>query len=584
MSELNIQQKNLINQLKQDFPELVNYSDEQILSIYNQQMNDIQLSKDEQISIMSGQNNISQDFQGLKIEFTPNEEQKIQILEKLKSKIEGMDELTAQAEDNNSVVGHVWSWMKNNIPLLDKITDSSNEVRVQSKKELEILNSKDIKTAFEEITGVEFNQENVNKFLDSNNDEIKTKSEQALEEYKIGQNDSADFASDMLSGMGSMVIYSGAIAAVVAAGAPFALAAGVALGCAALLGAGLKVGLKAADSALGGKKYEFSGKDVLVGGLNGVLAPLTAGFGGRIATSAVTKLGGTVVKEGAELVAANVATNAAKTGFKQFTKEALMNPMGNFYHGKLTTRLIGYGTELGFDGGVSGAVDAAARTAYDGGSASDIASSVISGGIGGAIGGITLGGIFKYTGNKAHQKGVEIGNNVRGKIDVDDFNKKLPIIDGFEGKRISNSEADDIASKFGFSESEITELRNKANSFNDVMNYVDLIMSYEGKAPSKAEISEFFDSSNLTESEIFLPYMTKENIEKLKLSDSNSNFDNCLDKLQEIITLGRLKKEEPELFEYFSGIKVVGENFAHVQRFKSYDLPLLIDVNLLLEK
>ena len=417
MSELNVQQKNIINQLKEAYPELKSYSDEQILTIYNQQIDNLQLSEDEKNSIMCGNNNLPQDFEGLKVEFNPSKEQESQILEKLKSKIEGIDELTTRAEDNNSVVGHVWSWMKNNVPLLDRITDSSKEVRTQSKKELEILNSKDIKTAFEEITGVEFSQENVNKFLDSENDEIKTKSELALEEYKIGQNDSADFVSDMLSGMGSMVIYSGAIAAVVAAGAPFALAAGIALGGSTLLGAGLKVGIKAADSALGGKKYEFSGKDVLVGGLNGALGPLTAGFGGKIASSLVTSkfLGGTVVKEGAELVATNAAANVAKGGFKQFTKEALMNPMGNFYHGKLGTRLIGYGTELGFDGGVSGAVDAATRTAYDGGSAKDIANSAIQGGLGGAIGGIALGGIFKYAGNKSHQKGVEIGENIKGR-------------------------------------------------------------------------------------------------------------------------------------------------------------------------
>ena len=50
MAELNIQQKNMINQLKQDYPELANYSDEQILSLYNKELNNIQLSEDEQIS------------------------------------------------------------------------------------------------------------------------------------------------------------------------------------------------------------------------------------------------------------------------------------------------------------------------------------------------------------------------------------------------------------------------------------------------------------------------------------------------------------------------------------------------------
>ena len=149
MAELNVQQQNIIKQLKQAYPELREYSDEQILTIYNQQINEIQLSKDEQISIMSGQNNQPQDLEGLKVEFNPSKEQETQILEKLKSKIDNIDELTYQAEHNNSAVGHLWSWMKNNIPLLDKITDSSNEVRKQQKLELEVLSSKTLKEAFD---------------------------------------------------------------------------------------------------------------------------------------------------------------------------------------------------------------------------------------------------------------------------------------------------------------------------------------------------------------------------------------------------------------------------------------------------
>ena len=51
MAELNVQQQNLIKELKQTYPELRSYSDEQILTIYNQQLSTVQLSEDERISI-----------------------------------------------------------------------------------------------------------------------------------------------------------------------------------------------------------------------------------------------------------------------------------------------------------------------------------------------------------------------------------------------------------------------------------------------------------------------------------------------------------------------------------------------------
>ena len=161
MAELNVQLKNMITELRQAYPELKSYSDEQILSLYNEQLNNIQLSENERISIMNGQKRVSNDNTGLVIEsnriFELSQDKENELLNALKTRVKNIEEDTAAAEKDNSVVGHIWSWAKNNIPLLDKITDSSNEVRVQQKKELDILNSKNIKEAFEEITGVEFN-------------------------------------------------------------------------------------------------------------------------------------------------------------------------------------------------------------------------------------------------------------------------------------------------------------------------------------------------------------------------------------------------------------------------------------------
>ena len=74
MAEINVEQRRLIDQLKHDFPELKSYSDEQILTIYNEQIANIQLSEDEQISILSGQDVVSNDNLGLQIETTQTAE------------------------------------------------------------------------------------------------------------------------------------------------------------------------------------------------------------------------------------------------------------------------------------------------------------------------------------------------------------------------------------------------------------------------------------------------------------------------------------------------------------------------------
>ena len=78
----------------------------------------------------------------------------------------------------------------------------------------------DIKTAFEKITGMEYSQDNIVKFM---NGEITTKSEQALNGYKEGQDMAVDVIGDMVSGIAAVGIYSLAVAA-----APFSGGASIA--------------------------------------------------------------------------------------------------------------------------------------------------------------------------------------------------------------------------------------------------------------------------------------------------------------------------------------------------------------------
>ena len=142
MAELNVQQKNIVNQLRQAYPELKSYSDEQILSLYNQQLNDIQLSEAEKISIMSDKNKVGNDGMGLRLENSQrsvSKEQESQLKSALTARLNAVSTNVKKAEDSNGVIGSIWSWSKNNIPFLNKITDSSDEVREQQKADLKAL-------------------------------------------------------------------------------------------------------------------------------------------------------------------------------------------------------------------------------------------------------------------------------------------------------------------------------------------------------------------------------------------------------------------------------------------------------------
>lgn len=413
VAELSIQQKKLLQELKQANPQLAGLSDEEILSVYAESLSEVHLNEDEQVSIMSGMKSNAKDLHdGLMLETTEaklSEEEENILLETLKRRIDAIDTSIVEARENNGLIGKVWHATKNT-KLFDLITDSTNDIQKARKIELDSLKTNNTKEAFKKITGLEYTKTNIEKFL---NNEVKTQSENALEEYKIGQKDSADFVSDISSGMISLSAYTAAIAAVATAGVAIPIAGGIALTLAAIGGVVSKLGVKI---LAGEKDYKANWKDVALGAVNGLISPISAGFGGRIAASFVKGLGGTVAKEGTELITKEAIENvveksASKLG--KFVNEALVNPMGNVYGGNLGTKITGYGIELGFDGGVSGAADAATRTACEGGNLEDVGNSALSGFASGVLGGWTLGGLMKGISNSSHKKGAEIGEKFK---------------------------------------------------------------------------------------------------------------------------------------------------------------------------
>ena len=399
MAELNVQQQNLIKELKQTYPELRSYSDEQILTIYNQQLANVQLTEAERISIMSGRNGVSNDSVGLQVETTQavelTKEQENELLSALTKRINDVTANTKKAEEENGFLGKAWNWAKNTA-LLDWCTDSTNDIKKAQEADLKVLESGNIKEAFKQITGLDYTVENVNKFL---NNEIQTTSEQALNGYKEGQDMASDVIADIFSGIAAVGIYTAAVAA-----APFSGGASIAVGIAAATasGAAIKTGIKYADTVSSEKEYTSDNlkRDLATGAFSGVLAPITGGMGGAVGKTVATKMGVQAVK----VVGKEVADTVVETGIKQGIKTALTNPTGYEYvGGTLLKRSLAFGAEMATDGAIGGAVDNAFRTAYDGGSLEDVGNATVQGFVGGAIMSPIIGGGMKFAGKGAQK-------------------------------------------------------------------------------------------------------------------------------------------------------------------------------------
>ena len=395
MADLSVQQQNIIKQLKQAYPELKNYPDEHILSLYNQQLNNIQLSEDERISIMNGRNGISNDGMGLRLEGTQtsvSKEQEAQLKSALTARLNAVSTNVKKAEDSNGFLGSMWSGFKN----LTGIGDSSDKVREQQKADLKALESGNIAEAFKQITGLDYTLENVNKFL---NNEVQTKSETALNGYTEGQDMACDVSADMVSGIAAVGIYTAAVAA-----APFTGGASIVVGVAAAgaSAAAIKTGIKYADAKSGGREYTADNlkKDLATGAFSGVLAPITGGMGGAVGKTVATKVGIQAVKQ----VGKEVAEEAMEQTAKGFVKTMLTNPTGYEYiGGNMFKRGLAFAAEAATDGAIGGAVDNAFRTAYDGGSLEDIGNSAVEGFVGGAIMSPVIGGGMKVAGKGAQK-------------------------------------------------------------------------------------------------------------------------------------------------------------------------------------
>ena len=206
----------------------------------------------------------------------------------LENRINNVSINLQKAENSNGFIGSSWNGFKN----LTGIGDSSDEVREQQKSEKKLFqqfnnNVKRRPEIFKKLTGADYTPENIEKFIKG---EIKLKSEQALNDYKEGQDMAADVGADIVSGIAAVGIYTAAVAA-----APFSGGTSIAVGIAAAgaSAAAIKTGLKAADAASGGREYTLKdvGHDAVTGAFSGIIAPVTGGIGGAAGKTIATKVG-----------------------------------------------------------------------------------------------------------------------------------------------------------------------------------------------------------------------------------------------------------------------------------------------------
>jgi len=422
MTDLSIQQKQLIKHIKSTEPWLSGYSDEQVLSILNgENVKGIKLSEQQKISILMLKKSMNSTL-GLTVEkqnkpeISANPKEKEDLKAKMRERVFAVSENVDKAEESNSLVGTAWSWAKNNVPLLDKITDSSNEVRAQYQREKKLFDG-DIRLSesslFKELTGAEYNDENKRAFLDG---ELKTKAEQALSAYEEGQAMAVDTATDMAAGVVAVGAYAvGFGLAPVTGGASIA----VGLAAATATGALVKVGTKAISAVETGKEYKASEivNDMAFGAISGFVAPFTGGTGGAVGKVVAKRVGVNVVKTMSKQSGKALAKKAGKEyleetaekSFKQTFKNAMANPTGNQYQGgNAISRGVSELSEIVTDGTMSGMLESAGRTAWEGGDLGEIVDATKAGFVGGLVGSGLIGGGMKVTG--------ALGENIAGKI------------------------------------------------------------------------------------------------------------------------------------------------------------------------
>lgn len=364
------------------------------------------------------------------------------LVEQLKASNNELKSVYRDTKQHQGWLGKSWDWIKGAVGSSSHNTDGSKRawydprrlwsnvvdyenssksvdknVKINDSKiaQLDSLartgNKEEFSKLYKELTSKDATQET----LQSNENVLeKSKIAESIGNYKSSQKNGVDVISDITAGITSFIGYSVAAGALVAApftGGSSLLVIPLALGAATATGAAVKIGIKSTDAWSGGRKYDSLGYDALMGGVNGILAPITAGAGGAAGKAVATRLGVSIAREGIELG----ATQASKSGLTGF-----LTTFGYRYSGgTLLNRATAATTEMAVMGGAAGSIDNTTRHVYNNGW-DGAGTAFLQGGLTGMLFAPIVGGGFRAAGRVGSSLGNKANKMITNKVILPD--------------------------------------------------------------------------------------------------------------------------------------------------------------------
>ncbi len=417
--------------------------------------------------------------------------------------------------------------------------------------------SKKVEKALEELQQGKISEEEVQK---------------KLENYKEGQKVCIDVFSDILSS----IVAVGAFAAAVPTGG-MSLAMGLSLST--LLGGGIKAGIKGIDSKINNREYQKENflYDVVTGGVNGLLAPVTNGLGSSLTKTIGCKLG------------LEVTGDIVSAGTKSTLKNLIVNQSIDVAGGTMKKRALAIGAGMAVDGALGGTADNVTRAALEGKDTEGIKKSAVEGFFGGLImspiigGGMRLAGkLGKNLGDKISNKKSTNANTKKGTINKNTKNKTnkkqktniedLPNSKASErlifNRTNQTTDISDTQLEKPIKPSAIEEVEDLTKKVETFIEDSSNEPSFKATSNEAAQTAEKVKSSTIENSETAT--LVQENSVIRNIKDSIKNIPSEEeDKINFLINLFQTDLETGE--QIGSGIKRQSFDFERIEALSQYD-------------
>ena len=126
------------------------------------------------------------------------------VKDPLTAKIDQQQTELNKTKNEQGFLGKSWDWFKNKTGIGDGSNKAQKQLDAERKLVQQIQKGKISKKDFQEVTGLEYSKENLQKFKSG---ELGLKSTEKIKGYQEGQEMACDVAGDLVSGIAAVGIY-----------------------------------------------------------------------------------------------------------------------------------------------------------------------------------------------------------------------------------------------------------------------------------------------------------------------------------------------------------------------------------------